>query len=418
MSKQAKEYLELFKKQSEKMLGWGNSELWTNADFERLSEIIFEKTGVSLSISTLKRVWGKVQYNSIPTTTTLDTLAQFSGYESWRSYCAKAEASSGTDQFAAPVHQNNAGRTKNVRLIAAGLATVALLVIVLVWMSFNNKVNVIDKSNIAFTSKMVSDELPNSVVFNYDIGKNHPDSLFIQQSWDPSRREKVAPAEHQHTSIYYYPGFFKAKLVINNTIVKEHEIFIKTKGWIGAVQPQTSPDVPPVYLSDKDINLGNGQIGVTAEILKRKTNKTVFADVWTAFFNAKEYNADPKNFILSATLQNTSTKEEAACRQAKINIVTSNGVISVPLCAKGCISDIAVKVAEVTIDGKNHDLSALGCDFSKPVSVRLRVKDKQAAIILDGKQVVNIPYTKKFGRIVNLIVIFEGPGIIKNIGIE
>ena len=88
---QEKDYLAIYKKESEDQLGWGSSSEWTNQDFEKLGELIFEKTGVRLSASTLKRVWGKVKYESAPTLTTLNTLAQFSGYENWRNFRSKTQ---------------------------------------------------------------------------------------------------------------------------------------------------------------------------------------------------------------------------------------------------------------------------------------------------------------------------------------
>src|SRR5580658_2594102 len=66
--------------------GWGDSEEWTNQDFVILSEKIQERTGVALSHVTLKRVWGKVKYDSLPNTHTLDTLVQFLGYQNWRDF--------------------------------------------------------------------------------------------------------------------------------------------------------------------------------------------------------------------------------------------------------------------------------------------------------------------------------------------
>src|ERR1700679_109569 len=74
------------KKLFESNTGWGDSNEWTNQDFVVLSEKIQERTGVTLSHVTLKRVWGKVKYDSIPNTHTLDTLVQFLGYESWRDF--------------------------------------------------------------------------------------------------------------------------------------------------------------------------------------------------------------------------------------------------------------------------------------------------------------------------------------------
>lgn len=65
---------------------WGPSDRWTNQDFESLSEIMFQKTKIKLSISTLKRIWGKVNYTNLPSTITLNALAIYNGYGSWREF--------------------------------------------------------------------------------------------------------------------------------------------------------------------------------------------------------------------------------------------------------------------------------------------------------------------------------------------
>ena len=74
--------------------GWGDSDEWSSQDFVILSEKIQERTGVALSHVTLKRVWGKVKYDSLPNTHTLDTLVQFLGYENWRNF--KSQNGNGT----------------------------------------------------------------------------------------------------------------------------------------------------------------------------------------------------------------------------------------------------------------------------------------------------------------------------------
>src|SRR5687767_11960725 len=68
----------------EAKLGWEESRYWTNSDFETLSEKILIETGVQLSTSTLKRVWGKIKYESVPQVATLNALACFAGYQSFR----------------------------------------------------------------------------------------------------------------------------------------------------------------------------------------------------------------------------------------------------------------------------------------------------------------------------------------------
>ena len=69
----------------EKKLGWGPGSDWSNEEYQELSKVILEATGVSLSHTTLKRVWGKVKYANSPSLTTLNALAQYTGFENWRS---------------------------------------------------------------------------------------------------------------------------------------------------------------------------------------------------------------------------------------------------------------------------------------------------------------------------------------------
>jgi hypothetical protein len=70
----------------EQKTGWGDSESWNNEDFLELSEMILDKTGIALSHVTLKRIWGKVRYESLPRTCTLNTIVKFLGYRSWREF--------------------------------------------------------------------------------------------------------------------------------------------------------------------------------------------------------------------------------------------------------------------------------------------------------------------------------------------
>src|SRR5215211_6988536 len=79
--------------QIEQKLDWGSSNSWLTKDFENLSQRIFDETGVSLSVSTLRRIWGKVAYTHLPSGTTLDTLAKFAGFEGWRTFTKQHSSS-------------------------------------------------------------------------------------------------------------------------------------------------------------------------------------------------------------------------------------------------------------------------------------------------------------------------------------
>ena len=60
----------------------------TPRDFDFLSEQIFDKLHETVSPTTLKRLWGYIQEQSMPRKATLDVLAQFVGYNDWDTFCS------------------------------------------------------------------------------------------------------------------------------------------------------------------------------------------------------------------------------------------------------------------------------------------------------------------------------------------
>ena len=64
-------YLTLCRKRIEEKIGWGSSTDWSTQDFEELSEQIYEATGRPISATTLKRIWGRVKYESSRASTPL-----------------------------------------------------------------------------------------------------------------------------------------------------------------------------------------------------------------------------------------------------------------------------------------------------------------------------------------------------------
>jgi len=68
-------HLEACKRGIEAKFSQGSSLHWTTNDFNRLSEAIHQETGVLLSVSTLKRIWEKVNHSSTPNQSTLNALA-------------------------------------------------------------------------------------------------------------------------------------------------------------------------------------------------------------------------------------------------------------------------------------------------------------------------------------------------------
>lgn len=58
----------------------------TPSEFNELSREIQKKTGRSISLSSIKRIWGYVKYEGSPSVTTLNTIARFNGYNDWDTF--------------------------------------------------------------------------------------------------------------------------------------------------------------------------------------------------------------------------------------------------------------------------------------------------------------------------------------------
>lgn len=59
-------------------------------EFNELIISIFNQTGRTISQSTIKRLWGYIDYEGFPSATTLNILAQYNGYKDWNAYLLKS----------------------------------------------------------------------------------------------------------------------------------------------------------------------------------------------------------------------------------------------------------------------------------------------------------------------------------------
>jgi hypothetical protein len=411
-----KQLLLLCRRLIEQTLNWGDSSIWGNDDFEQLSQQIFDKTRVQLSVSTLKRIWGKVRYESFPNAATLNALASFLDYTSWRDFRQYHQVNGVIEQPVEIINQEvpQTITPSKPRLQYVWFGSALLLVLGALFFMSSKRNKPVDPGLIKFNSKKVSDDLPNSVVFNYDASAFHSDSVFIQQSWDPNRREQVPGDGKQFTSIYYDPGYFIAKLIVDKHVKKTTSVFIKTKGWKGILDHQPVP----VYLSPEEIK-GQGFMGITADLMQEKLGTPVFNNIWVKFANIREFpGIDADNFTLDCTLRNTSTPGQSACAKADLTILGNGTAIIVPIVNTGCISDMGILTGETWVSGKDHDLSAFGTDMSRFQNLRCSVKDHFLRIYLNNKQIFEFKQAHTMGRIVGIRFEFEGPGQVKNYKLE
>jgi hypothetical protein len=402
-----KPYIILWRELAEQALGWEGSEQWSNYDFEKLSEIIFEKTNTRLSVSTLKRIWEKVKYDNSPTIITLNALAHFLDLADWRAFKKQA------DDNKIIVSKLSVTKRKAFKFAIRPIYAALTLMIIITIGAILIKRNENDSIKVSFKSRVISDKMPNSVVFDYSVSGHGINKVMIQQSWDTLRRELVTTTSHQHTCIYYYPGYFNAKLVVNGMIKAQHPVFIQTNGWMGILVKKPVP----AYLDSNTIRLPHA-LGITDVAFAKVSQSPVFNNLWVYFYNVRDFKGlEGNDFDFKVTLKNTSSPAESSCRNVTVEILGTNDAIKIPLADMGCIANLNLSIGNKQVYGKENDLSAFGCDFSNYQQLEFKVNNKQFIVSLNNKQIFATIINEDIGKIKGVCIGFEGSGEIKSIGL-
>lgn len=393
--------------QIENHLGWGPGQAWTNKDFQKLSELIFEDTGKQLSVTTLKRVWGRAEPIANPSVTTFDILSEFLGYASWRNF-------------------QQSGRNGNLilpkikvsyRIWQLGLGAAMVLFLVLIfWRGKKEGSERSPEANssaaleeVSFTFTKVTTGYPNTVIFKYDLGAFRYDSICIQQSWDTSKRIPLNASNGLVTSTYYQPGYYLAKLVADNQILKERDLYIPTSGWQGIVLGREGE---LSYLNTEVIEEKHN-IHVDREVLEKMEELKESTLYLAHLSDAPVIEGDA--FKLKTVFRTTDFLENSICGTMNMTITGTREVISLAFSAPGCVGDLSFFIANEMVQGKNHDLSAFGVVEDQWVDCEVVVDAGVLKIFLNGAPVFQRKLRESLGKIGGVQWYFDGLGEIREL---
>lgn len=394
----------------EQKLDWGAGETWNSADFENLQQRILDETGVSLSASTLRRIWGRVDYQHMPSGTTLNTLAQFAGFADWRQFVKLQESKNEIPVSVDTLSEKSTQSAINWRKLG-WISGVTIVIVLLGMVAFEQKKPQINAARYTFSSKPLTRTIPNSVIFTYDASASPTDSVYIQQSWDQTRREVVAKDGQTHTSIYYEPGFYRAKLVVGHEVVKEHSLLIPTNGWLGTIATKSVP----IYLKSTDFITPDMMRLPLATINEKNVALQPEAPL-VKYFNVGNFSPVPvTDFTFDCEVKNEYSEGSATCQLSWIVLMTNDMPISIPLSTKGCISELALMDGTRNVSGKNTDLSGLGVDFTNWVHVGCHSDGKKLYYTVNNKVVYSSALPTKKVDIIGILYGFRGTGAVKNV---
>lgn len=394
-------YIALCREQIEKKYAFANGNGYTQRNLELLSQNIEDKTGTIISLSTLKRLW-KGNFKQSPQIATLNALAAVLNYKDWQEF--KLQNQPAQNQ---PTQKSAVSRRRWIMpLILLVLFSVTFVAL----NSWEKEVKVMGPVHFS-TQKTVTSGIPNTVIFNYDLSQVEAEEFYIQQTWNDLHRMPIDPNGKAYTSIYYEPGYHKARLFADDSMLAVQPVHILSDGWEPHIYYSMEDKEPIRFKNDNFIADGNLHLG--KELLSRR-KVDLSKSFFTRISNSQEFQVSSDNFSLLSRIK-TDSLFDKLCPWMEIIIVTEKHIFAINLQNKGCERYASYKTGEVYRSGEDNDLSALGVSVYDWQDVGIRVENKNAEISINGKVVFRENYKEDYGDVMALIYGFDGTGSLDHV---
>jgi hypothetical protein len=377
--------------------GFSNSRAMVQRDFEFLCGRIESQTGVRISLSTIKRLL-QGRFSRFPQMATLNAISQVIGYQGWQHFKVSHSQMVMPGRFSTSTIRSFFQRNPARRLTSATLVVFVAMAL-FGWLRFSSPhQNNYDKAEFS-AHKTTTNEIPNTVVFRYNIDAVEADSFFIQQSWDKKRRVRIDKNRYEVTDIYYEPGYHVAKLIADDQVIKTVDVSIPTDRWFLYAKEKFGGSKLEYIRSS--LLQGNGYFGIRKDDLI--ANHIEFSDeklfAGTFFPSLIEVSSD--NYSLKAKVRVNELRYNA-CPYLMMEVFTQKYFNFFRMTPKGCAGDSFLQFGEKAVQGKDADLSPLGHDVSEWTDVVLTVKDKEVRIKINEVEVYSITYQEHAGLITGL----------------
>lgn len=367
-------------------------------DQQFLCEHIQEKTGVLISLSTIKRLING-QFSHLPQIATLDAIAVAAGYQNWQDFKSVKNIGYGTvlhEDEKVVNHTSTKSRWSTRILLPVCVLIIVLILIDLFIIKKRGPQNT-EKAHFSAT-KVTGNDIPNTVVFKYNVDSVTADSFFIQQSWDRNRRVKIDRNSHTLTDIYYEPGYHTAKLIANDQIIKTFPVSIPTDKWVFNTK-EGSFIGNPKYIATTGIR--NGMLCVTKDELVKSGADINKQNVISQLYFPSDIKYSSDNFIMRFRVKLDPLRNEN-CPFLMSEVFCQKNFLYFISTPKGCSSELVAQFGENFMNGKKNDLSMLGSNLSNWQNMEIRVQNKKVSIRINNAEVFTTSYHESCGLITGL----------------
>jgi transcriptional regulator with XRE-family HTH domain len=385
--------------------GYTDTGQMTQRDFDYISSEIEKKSGILISGTTIKRL-ALGDFSRLPQVATLNAIANYFDYKTWQDLkTSRTTAIKPAYEIPADVTREKGSRSLKSKLL---YFTASLLVVIVIFgfLLFKSGPAGISNAEKATFSchKSTRNDIPNTVIFNYDIDQVQADSFFIQQSWDKNRRKRIYRNTHTITDIYYEPGYHIARLIANDSIIKTIDVHIPTDRWFFYAIDNIANYIPEYIKTDKYSN--NGVLGLSVQQVKQNnidiTKDKLYHYTW--FPGAMTVKSN--NFRLKTRIRMNEVRS-SVCPYITIELFCQGHFILMKTTNKGCANKASLLLGR-EIKGSETDLTALTFDVNQWTDVEIVSVNNIVTIYINNKAVFSAPGFDRIKYISGLAFISNG----------
>lgn len=385
-------------------------EEWRVSDYNRLSSQLGKQTKVYLSVNTLKRLFGqlKTPQRYFPQKATRDALAQFIGYRDWQEFelvnSVQPTEAKPEPLIAQPEEEiaPKAPKKNRIKYIYAGI--VAFLLLVLIGGFFILK-SVQPASDTELICENPFGNVPHTAVFKLKSKLPHIGNEEFKIDFMDEALQTPISGKKEIAKFFRNPGVVYATLLYHDKPIDTISVYMQTKGWVANSGNDTSRAFPIAGL--KALNPKN--IYVSKEQLDSAglaTNKPFLV----GFSNIKPSNISGDNFSFTCRVFSEQSRPGTQCVETTVIILGEKHRHLLTLNRSNCVAFSQYKFSETRVVGAEQFLGALAFDPTNGGDIEIRVVNKKASVMLNGKKVLATSYKKSIGKVMGIKILFSGIG--------
>lgn len=385
----------------EQKLNWASRSEWKNSDYLKLQAFIFDSSGINISALTLKRIFGKVNYDakSSPQLSTKNGLAIFIGYKDWADFKTQHNNTSTSE----PEEILIPGKKKHKRWFIV-LAMFLVLIPGLLFFFHSSKPKTSQKDILKISTLIGTSPL--TVSIHYDISKLDIDSAFLIINDDEEYR--LSKDKHVYIKSFVETGKNKISLRLDGKTIENYYIYTTDSSWYAYFIPYRKFDIEDGRrIKHQQID---GVIHVDPESVKLITKNMDFYRI--TYRVIQDFQVDGDNCSFEIRFKNDPKTGGIPCLDSKFEFVGDKRYY-IQMISQTCQEYCETCFDDTFRYGRdNLELAHLAQNLAQWGVLKGIVRNKKAQFYYNDKLIYTQTYKQTTGMLRCIMLTFKGCGLV------